>query len=436
MTNNIVTVSVTQIAAPAPSTLQSTGALISQGGTTATAGTLTLLTTLADQTAIAQPAKALSSLTWLSNVVTATTTSPHGWDTGLVFPVVIAGCTPTAYNGTFTATVTGTSTFTYALTPNPGSISTAGTVIAQSAIEVTAMATTFFAQGSALGCYVLELGPGSPAQGVTALAAYVTANPNVVYSYLVPRTWADEATFLAYIATFEATTSKTYFFVTATTSNYTSFTSAMKCAFVTIEAANIPVTEFTSAAPFHVTLNYAPSASNQVTPTAFSYLFGVTPYPTVGNAALRQTLKTAGVNIVGTGAEGGVSTSILLWGTLKDGKDFTYWYSVDWVQINADLDLANEVIIGSNNPQAPLYYNQDGINRLAARAQATMNRGISYGLVLAPVLVAAIPFVTYVADNPSDYQDGAYNGLSVTYTPARGFISITFYVTVSSFPVQ
>ncbi len=117
-----------------------------------------------------------------------------------------------------------------------------------------------------------------------------------------------------------------------------------------------------------------------------------------------------------------------------DGNDFTYWYSVDWVQINVELDLANEVINGSNNPLAPLYYNQDGINRLQARAQATMNRGISDGLVLAPVSVAAIPFVTYVADNPSDYAAGTYNGLSVTYTPSRGFKSITFNVQVQNFP--
>lgn len=434
MTNNIVTVNVSQTIAEAPSTLQGTGAFISQGGTSAAAGTLTLLTSLADLSPVITAPKALTSLVWSGSVVTVTTTAPHGWTTALVFPVVIAGCTPDGYNGTFTATVTGASTFTYPLVANPGSITTAGTVTIGSAVEVNAMATTFFAQSSSVAVYVLELGAGSPAQGVTALTTYITGNPGVIYSYLVPRSWSSEATFISYLASFEATTAKTYFFITATTGNYTSFTALMKCAFVLIEAAGIPVTEFTSAAPFHVTLNYNPSASNKVTPTAFSYLFGVTPYPTVGNAALRQTLQTAGVNIVGTGAEGGVSTAILLWGTTMDLNDFTYWYSVDWVQINVELDLANEIINGSNNPQAPLYYNQDGINRLQARAQATMNRGISDGLVLAPVSVTAIGFLAYVANNPSDYAAGAYNGLAVIYTPSRGFKHITFNVQVASLP--
>lgn len=434
MSNNIVTVNVSQTVAPAPSTLQGTGAFISQGGTTAAAQSTTLLTSLADLTAILTPAKALTSLAWSTNVVTVTTTAPHGWSTGLVFQATIAGCTPVAYNGTFTITVTGASTFTYPLTPNPGAIVTAGTVTIQSAIELTAMATTFFAQGSAVSIYVLELGAGSAAQGVTALTTYINANPGVIYSYLVPRLWSGESTFITYLASFEATTAKTYFFITATTGNYTSFTATMKCAFVMIEAATVPITEFSAAAPFYVTLHYAPSASNKVTPTAFSYLYGVTSYPTVGNSALRQTLKSAGVNIVGIGAEGGVSTAILLWGTTMDGNDFTYWYSVDWVQINVELDLANEIINGSNNPLAPLYYNQDGINRLQARAQATMNRGISDGLVLSPAPVAAVTFTVYTAENPSDYAAGTYNGLSVTYTPSKGFKSITFNVNVQNFP--
>ncbi|MXE01577.1 hypothetical protein FQZ98_27505, partial [Escherichia coli] len=87
------------------------------------------------------------------------------------------------------------------------------------------------------------------------------------------------------------------------------------------------------------------------------------------------------INYVDTGAEGGISNTILVKGVTSDGNDMTYWYSVDWVQINVDMQLANTVINGSNNPINPLYYNQDGIDRLQQVAQAVFNTGVSYGLV-------------------------------------------------------
>lgn len=434
--NQIVTVQVSQTIAPAPSTLQKTGAFISQGGTTKAANTKTLLTQLADLTAIIAPAATNASITWTTNVATVTTTAPHGLPNNKTMLAVIAGATSAVYNGTFLITVTGTSTFTYPLLTNPGgSASVAGTYQLESAVQLTAMGTTFFAQGSAQAAYVLELGAGSVPDGVAALSTYITANPGFFYSYLVPREWDSVTQYLALLATFESDTAKTYFFTTTTNGNFGSYTAQMKDVLTFIEAPSIPVTEFSAAAPFYVALNYTPSAVNQVTPYAFSFLVGVTPYPTSGNASLFSAWKAAGVNWVGTGAEGGISTAMLLWGTTMDLRDFIYWYSVDWVQINEQLALANEVINGSNNPQAPLYYDQPGINRLQARAQGVMNSGIAFGLVLGPVTVNAIPFATYVAQNPSDFPAGIYNGLSVTYTPKRGFKSITFFVNVTDFPL-
>ena len=49
------------------------------------------------------------------------------------------------------------------------------------------------------------------------------------------------------------------------------------------------------------------------------------------------------------------------------------------------------------------------------------------------VLVNAVPFASFVALNPSDYPIGLYSGLSISYTPARGFQNIVFNVNVSNF---
>jgi hypothetical protein len=462
---NIVILNVSQTTPPAPSTLQRTGALVTQGGTNLAAGSTSLLTQKSDLTPLLPTAAAISSAAWLTGVVTITTTNPHGLANGSTVSLTIAGFTPTGYNGTFTCTVTGANTFTYPLTTNPGAATVQGTWVPYASIMLQQMANTFFAQGSNTSVYVLELGAGTTAQGVTALAAYDTANPNQFYSYLVPRGWDAEPTYVQLMATYTGLTAKKYFFTTVTLSTYSSFvtngtSTPLKCVFMMIEAPAVtsnvssPLTEFTLASVFQRTLNYNPSPSNQVTPLCFSYLTGVTVYPATGPQA--AAFKTNNVNYVVTGAEGGISNTMLVWGHMCDGNPFNYWYSVDWTQINLELDISNEIINGSNNPLAPLYYNQQGINRLQVRAQKTFTRGIAYGLVLGNVTasqlsgadfatalgngayagqcaVNAIPFANYNSLNPSDYAIGKYAGLAAVYTPLRGFEQIVFNLNVTNF---
>ena len=109
--------------------------------------------------------------------------------------------------------------------------------------------------------------------------------------------------------------------------------------------------------------------------------------------------------------------------------------ALDWLAINVAQALANAIINGSNLPTNPLYYNQAGINTLQKVAQATVNNGISFGLILSPATVQAVPFTTYVQQHPGDYATGTYNGLSLTFVPLRGFSSITIYLTASNIPV-
>lgn len=217
----------------------------------------------------------------------------------------------------------------------------------------------------------------------------------------------------------------------------------------------IASTEFSLAAAFWNLLHYNPSTTNRVTPFEYSFVFGVTPFPTAGNNSLLNTLKQANINVIGTGAEGGISNTILLWGNTMDGNDLaSYWYSVDWVQINLDLFTANAIINGNNNPINPLYYNQSGINYLQSVAASVMSRAITYGLCLGAVtqtsldgitldhnldagayagmtVVNAVPFVPYTTDNPTDYANRLYKGLSVIYIPQNGFSQIVYNVSVT-----
>ena len=429
---NIVNVSVTQQVAPAPSTLQQTGALISQGATTLAAGSTQLLTQLSDLSSILTGSVAITSMVYATGTVTVTTTTNHGVPSGDIVQGIISGVTPAGYNGTFAITSTGSNTFTYALGSNPGSVTVQGTFTLADVQELVAMATTFFAQGSNQAVYVLELGVGNAAQGVTALTAYLE-NPTVkFYSYLLPTSWDTESTAVDLANTYTGTTAKTYFYVTTTLATFSAW-SGIKSVFATIQSPSASVIEFSAAAIFWTTLSYNPSASNLAHPLAFTYVYAVTPY--VLTNTQQTLLKTAGVNWIGTGAEGGISNKIIFWGTYMDLNPFNYWYSVDWLSVNVEISLANAIINGSNTPTNPLYYNQAGINTLQKVAQATTNNGIAFGLILSPASVQAVSFSTYVAQHPSDYATGTYNGLSLTFVPARGFTSITIYLTASNIPV-
>lgn len=435
MTNQIVNVNISQVQAPLPNTLQSTGAFASQGATTLAAQARQYLTQPSDLTPILKGALALSSITWTTNVATAATTAPHGFPMSSTIELTISGATPSTYNGTFLCTITGTSAFTYPLPSDPGgSTSVPGVYTPEDVAELVAMVTTFFAQGSAIGVYVLELGPGVADAGVTALTTWLTNNPKTIYIFVVPRYWDGNTSFKALAATFESPTAEQYFFVTTTTGTYTGYSNLLKPILAGIEAAGIPATEFDMAAFLYVALSRAPSTTNQVPQFQFSFIFGVTPYPLPGNQALFTALRAAGISWVGTGAEGGISNTLIMVGKLLDKRPWNYWYSIDWANITVDLDLSNEVINGSNNKLAPLIYNQQGVNRLQARAQGTMARGISFGLLLGPITVDAVPFNTYVAQNESDFRLGVYNGLSVTFTPNQGFESITIDFVVTDFP--
>ena len=430
---NIVNVSVTQQVASAPSTLQRTGAIVSQGGTTLASGTTQLLTSVSGLNSILSGAITLSAMTWSANVVSATTATPHGIPNGQIVSAIITGVTPSGYNGTYQITSTGANTFTYALSVNPGSSTVQGAVTLSDVSELVAQVTTYFAQGTGNAVYVLELGTGSPAAGVTALEAYI-ANPTVkFYSYLLPAQWDVETTAPTMARLYVSTTSELYFYVTTTTATYTNWT-GIKSVFATLQTPTAPVTEFDAAAMFAITLAYNPGSTNLASPLEYTFLYGVTPYSTL-TSAQQISLSAAGVNWVGTGAQGQISNTLIQTGSYMDLNPFNYWYCVDWLSINVAIALSAAIINGSNTPTNPLYYNQAGINTLQKVAQATVNSGISFGLILSPATVNAVSFQTYITQNPSNYAAGIYNGLSCTFVPLRGFTSITIYLTASNIPV-
>ena len=468
---NIVTVNVYQTVAPTPSELQRTGALVSTGGTTLPPGTLALLTTFSDLIPLLNGPSPIQSITWAAGVATVTTAVAHNIPATDMPLVAVSGVVPAGFNTPqANVTVTGADSFSYPVAIDPGPVTVQGSWVLSSYYEIQQMARTYFDQGLQHTVYVLELGVCAPDQSlfVQLLDTYIQNNPqrpsvaSSLYSYLLPRACGfDNTPMIAYIQGYDGLTAKTYFWLTTTLAAYPDLP-VMKSCIALVEAPSVALNyaasfgEFTLAAAFQASLAYNPSSTNQVAPFAWKFLYGVTPYPEAHNGPVLQGLQNANVNYAGSAAEGGLSDVMLVAGTTLDGRDFTYWFSVDWVQINGDLEVTNVVIDGSNNSLAPLYYNQPGINRLQAAVQSLMKQAISAGLALGQlvttrlpanvfaenlasgvydgqVVVQAEPFVNYVSENPEDYPAGNYGGLAVAYTPARGFKHIVFNINVSDF---
>ncbi|HHK7995704.1 TPA: hypothetical protein ACQVJ5_004450 [Serratia marcescens] len=459
----IVNINVSVTNPPKPSQLLKSGALVSVGGTTLAPGSYELLTSKDDLKTIVAPAKTITAIAWATNTVTVTLSEAHGWANGDKVPVVISGVEPEGYNGAYTATVTGDKAFTYTLSTNPGNATKMGSALSVAAGEIQQMNTTYWAQGSSRAVYVLELGELSVKAAVEALSKFIDEDISLgntyqkFFSYLIPREWDEEATFKTLANNYTSPGSLVKFFVTTTIATYKAWaTGKYPNVFAGVEAPGIGATEFSMAAPFQSSLANDPSSSNMVPPMAFRFMYGVTDYPPAGNGKLLKSLQDSNINYIGTAAEGGLSNKMLVAGHMLDGMPFNYWYAVAWCAINLEMDLANEVINGSNTTVNPLYYEQNGIDRLQRRGLKTLRSGISYGLILGQVIdtklsqdvfneeykkgtyagsavINAVPFANYTSLNPSDYADGKYSGLSAVVTPKRGFESITFNLNVTNF---
>lgn len=476
--NSIVDVLVSTIIAPTPNNYQQTGALVSFGGTLLQPQQCFQLTQFSDLSQIIAPAGTITTAAWAAGEVTVTTTAPlpSTWVVGGTPNVVISGFVPAAFNGVFVATITGPNTFTYPLLTTPGSATTVGTYQPNSSVELSQMATTFFSQGNMISVYVLELGyNSSPTADVAALQNWLNLNPRSFYGYLLPRRFGSDATTLtaleSLLAQYQNPEAMTYFWLTVTQTTMNQLqpqpaTSApFKDVIQFIEAPSVidpagtnllnPNGEFSAAAMFYNAIAFKPSQINMMSPMAFKYLYGVTQFPTQGNGPLLKSIKANFTNYVATGAQGGIAYNIVYPGWTLDGQDyFNWWYTIDWVQIAAQQNVANAIVNGSNNPLAPLYYNQDGINTLQAVLAGTMSTAATFGMVLGNIRVTsldqpqlqnaisagafaaacdvnAIPFLPYSLAHPGDYKIGEYDGLSVLFIPQRGFIHVLITIVAS-----
>ncbi len=70
----------------------------------------------------------IEAASWVPDTATITTRLPHALKIGSTVNLTIANMAPAAYNGTFSCTIINATQFTYSLSPNPGEVSTFGSM--------------------------------------------------------------------------------------------------------------------------------------------------------------------------------------------------------------------------------------------------------------------------------------------------------------------
>lgn len=430
ITSRIVDLNAVVTKAPTSSQLQRSGAFISVGGTTLTAGTwqycgeesdlLSLLSSSGNYAELKNMAATFTAQgnsvgfyvlelgsgaadvdseialldTWLINNpgVFYSFLVPADWDYSkdeVGSAVVTAG--GSGYTSAPTVTFSA---------PTSGTTAT-GTAIIQNG-EVVAVTITDPGSGYTSAPTVTFSGGGGT--GATATANLASALDIVAKNNASP-------------------TSKVYFFVTTSVSNIGNY-ATHKSVVAFVPAPTAVSTEFGAAALFYQWLVNNPGAANPLAPMAYRFVYGVTPWDKSTNNSDITSVLTAYGNLFLTGAEGGISDTCIFKGTTMDGAQMSWWYGIDWVQIQIKLYVAADIINGSNrNP--PLLYNQHGVRELKSIAQKWGNNAVTYGCALSATAYA-IDFATYSSDNPSDYAAGVYNGLSMTAVGQNGFLTITF----------
>jgi len=165
------------------------------------------------------------------------------------------------------------------------------------------------------------------------------------------------------------------------------------------------------------------SAVNRMTSFDYSRLAGVEP--TNGNSAFIKGLIDNSIMFFGYTAD----EVTLRNAVLADKNTMNYWFNIDYVQVALTNSL--EVIIYNGaNAQPPLFFNQQGINRLKSNITGTINTGQAVGIVN-EFKLDAIPFIDYKKLFPAEYAKGAYNGFALTIDGQKYILSVQLVISYS-----
>lgn len=316
--------------------------------------------------------------------------------------------------------------------------------VTQPTVSIVGNGTEASAVATVSGGSVSGITLTNPGQGYTAiptitisapytgkaslLQTYLNNNPRQNYLYILDAASSQDTDIQAITKTYDSYLSYTVFLLTLSVAQSKTYGSH-KGGIVFSPSADQPSTEFGASVIAYMFASLSPSVSTKITPFNYRFVTGVTPYADVSSNDFQAVIGT-NTNVIIPATAGGLDSNMLLGGQYSDGNAINLWYGADYASLSATRRLAQIIIEGSNNGVNPLFFDQQGINRLSAGVKQTLNKCIDVGAIIGPIDVEAIDFATYALANPDLFKDGIYTGISFTVIPARGFNAITYVMTV------
>lgn len=256
----------------------------------------------------------------------------------------------------------------------------------------------------------------SGATGVADFTTWFTANRTAAYFVLVPADWYALDEFATLVGSYKGDTDQVYFFVlisdfTASgyaTSDWVANSLGLKSVMGFMQNPEA-TDERPDAAAFGAAASYGNfSTSNQMTPLRCTFVENQTEYDV--SSTLSTLAQTYNLNWIDSSLNtAGFDAQIIANGVFGNGKNFSYWYGIDWCQENLPLALNAALINGANDPSNPLFYNQNGIDRLKSVIVGVLNEALSYSLI-SDYSVTATAFSDL---SDSVVASGIYSGFAI-----------------------
>lgn len=181
------------------------------------------------------------------------------------------------------------------------------------------------------------------------------------------------------------------------------------------------------------------SASLKASPINFKTLLGFS-FNELGSSIQRKIIQD---NITYVSSK--ANNTIIMNGRCMDSRAIDYWYQWDLTSLEVERSLVQLILNGVNNPNYAIRYNQNGIDTISASIIATLNKMIEYGCVtefgasynsatnelLNIGYIYAVDYYSYIANQPDDYQNEVYKGISFYLRIGRYIRQVVLNITLN-----
>jgi len=323
---------------------------------------------------------------------------------------------------------------------------TGGQVLDTDAAQLLYQVTAFYAQGSDIPVWVLDIGTDTQPNGVAYLSAWLDLHSKEWAAILLPNYWGTTAT-ATMCAKFDPLLGDCSFVMLNWLSNYTKFEGINSIQFFS-QAVGVSVYSNESIAAkglYEICSNF-PTAAAPLRQFHLRYIKGdnTRPYQyddVISNDLLGKNVTFADTNHVGAAHPlkfvGGKTMDSLNGTTTQNysNRDVMQYWAAKKVKYDLERALEQRIIDGANNSAIRLNLDDSGgyhcINEMVSLVQNYIDSTAIPSGLLQSGTVTAIPYAEFKADYPLDYAARTYAGLSITIVTFNGFNHVIGDMSVS-----